>query len=114
MNNPPIVQSYRTSLDEKEYELPKFAIAFMNGSLTDETQEYNDMFYYDWSFRNKTQGGETPKTLNWTYVKYDKLSGTSLNFDKIDWMSEETKKFYYILRTPTTPLKVKGLLYTSD
>ena len=29
-------------------------------------------------------------------------------------MNEDTKKFYYILRTPDQPLKSRGLLFTTD
>ena len=86
----------------------------MNGTVTNETQEYNDMFNYEWFFLNKTQGVENKVPLNWDYVKYNTSDGSTQNFDKINWMSQATKKFYYILRTPTEPLKVKGLLYTSD
>ena len=32
-DNPPLVQSYRTNLDDTVYTLPRFAYAFMNGSL---------------------------------------------------------------------------------
>lgn len=32
-SNPPLIQSYRTNLDESVYTLPRFAYAFMNGSL---------------------------------------------------------------------------------
>lgn len=36
------------------------------------------------------------------------------NFDLIPWMSDATKQFYYILRTPSEDLYASGLLYSSD
>lgn len=74
-DNPPIIQSYRTQLDNSIYELPKFAYAFMNGSNTDETALYNDLFTYSWQSLNKTLGTETPTPIKWVNVTYDKLTG---------------------------------------
>lgn len=42
------------------------------------------------------------------------MNGISSNFDLLPWMSESTKKFYSILRTPAQPLKSRGLLFTSN
>lgn len=55
-DNPPIIQSYRTQLDSNVYQLPSFAIAFMNGSLSDNTKRYDDLFTYSWSSITKAQG----------------------------------------------------------
>ncbi len=46
---------------------------------------------------------------NVTYINEEKS-----NFTLLPWMSETTKKFYSILRTPAQPLKSKGLLFTSN
>ena len=42
------------------------------------------------------------------------LNKTPSNFHMLPWMNDETKKFYYILRTPSTPLKSRGLLFSTD
>lgn len=111
-HNPPIQQSYRSPLDTATYPLPNFALAFMSGNLTDETQEYSDLFSYSWLSLTKRQGKEDPQPVDWAFVKYD--NGQKTNFDRIPWMSDSTKMFYYILRTPTSPLTAQGLLYASD
>lgn len=113
-DNPPIIQSYRTQLDNKIYQLPNFAYAFMNGTFTDETALYDDLFTYSWLSIDKTPGVESNKTIAWTTVTYNKSTDQSSGFDLIPWMSDATKKFYYILRTPVQPLLAQGLLYSSD
>ena len=49
----------------------------MNGTVTNETQEYNDMFNYEWFFLNKTQGVENKVPLKWDYVKYNTSDGST-------------------------------------
>lgn len=34
--------------------------------------------------------------------------------DPIDWIDENTKSFYNILRTSSKPLQAKGLLYSTS
>ena len=55
-NNPPIIQSYRTPLDNNEYELPGFSLAFMRGDLLNETEKWDDVFTYDFATLIKSQG----------------------------------------------------------
>jgi hypothetical protein len=52
--------------------------------------------------------------VSWALVTYNQSTQVPTNFDLIPWMSDSAKQFYFILRTPTDPLKVNGLLYTSD
>ena len=72
----------------------------MNGTFTDETALYDDLFTYSWLSIDKTPGVESNKTIAWTTVTYNKSTDQSSGFDLIPWMSDATKKFYYILRTP--------------
>ena len=112
--NPPIIQSYRTPLDSKEYVLPNFALGFMRGDFSEITEEYNDLFRYDFKALEKSQGKETPIDVEWKLVEYNQTTNQSMNFDLIPWMSDKTKQFYNVLRTPSEPIKAKGLLYVSD
>lgn len=113
-SNPPIIQSYRTQLDDSYYTLPRFAYAFMYGNLTDQTQVFDDLFTTNLTQTIKTQGGEAPSLVSWDFVTYNSTTGVSSNFDLIPWMSDATKQFYSILRTPTQDLVARGLLYSSD
>jgi hypothetical protein len=56
MDNPPIIQSYRTQLDDATYELPRFAYAFMNGSYNNDTQLYDNLFVMNITSIAKAQG----------------------------------------------------------
>lgn len=73
----------------------------MNGSNTDETALYDDLFTYSWQSLNKTLGVENDSNITWANVTYDKLTNQSYGFDMLPWMSDATKKFYYVLRTPS-------------
>lgn len=115
-DNPPIIQSYNTPLDDSEYyQLPSFALAFMdNNPEYDVTERYDNLFNHSWSIKVKTQGQENTVPIDIAEVTYNKSNKTGNNFELLPWMSDDTKKFYYFLRTPATPLKSRGLLFTTD
>lgn len=113
-SNPPSIQSYRTQMDTNRYTLPRFAYAYMQGGLNDKTDYYYDLFFINFTKSVKTQGGDVGSYVQWDFVTYDKATQTATNFDLIPWMSDATKQFYYILRTPTEDLMASGLLYSSD
>lgn len=86
----------------------------MNGSLTDDTQLFDNFLNISFVSLLKQQGVEQQTYLPLSLVTYNKSTGTPSNFDLIPWMSDATKQFYFILRTTTVPLNVNGLLYSSD
>lgn len=99
-NNPPLIQSYRTPLDENYYTLPSFAMAFMyNNPYYNETEFYNDFLTFSWNTKAKTLGNEYNVPINITFVT--NINGNESNFDKLPWMSDENKRFYQILKTPS-------------
>ena len=59
-------------------------------------------------------GQENTVPIDIAQVTYDKENNVSNNFHLLPWMNDETKQFYYILRTPSTPLKSRGLLFSTD
>jgi hypothetical protein len=84
----------------------------MTGDNQDQTDTYNTLFNYSWLSLSKTQGGQSNFTLSSDIVSYQ--NSNPVNFGLLNWMSDSTKKFYYVLRTPTQPLYAQGLLYTTD
>jgi hypothetical protein len=111
-NNPPSIQSYHTPLDDSYYTLPSFALAFMtNNPNYDQTDFYEDFLTHSWSTKVKTMGSESTVPITISEVTY--LNGNASNFNLLPWMNDDTKKFYYILRTPDQPLKARGLLFST-
>jgi hypothetical protein len=86
----------------------------MQGGLNDKTDYYYDLFFINFTKSVKTQGGDIGSYVQWDFVTYDKAAQNATNFNLIPWMSDATKQFYYILRTPTEDLVASGLLYSSD
>lgn len=70
------------------------------------------MTYDGWNTKAKTIGIEYNVPIDITLVT--NLNGKEDNFEKLPWMSLETKRFYQSLRTPTLPLKSRGLLFKSN
>jgi hypothetical protein len=98
-SNPPLIQSYRTPLDDNYYTLPSFAIAFMeNNPYYNKTDFYDDFLTYSWNTKAKTLGNEYNVPIEVSFVT--NLGGNQTNFEKLPWMSDTTKRFYQILRTP--------------
>lgn len=112
--NPPSIQSYRTQMDTNRYLLPRFAYAYMTGGLNDQTDYFNDLFFLNLTKQVKTQGVDNGSYVQYDFVTYDKTNQVANNFQLMPWMSDATKQFYYILRTPTEDLYASGLLYSSD
>jgi hypothetical protein len=114
--NKPINQAYISPLDDQAYRLPDFALAYMTAplgsSVNNVTEVYDDMFVYNWTIRTKSSGAEVADPLPFELVTY--LNNQSSNFDKIDWLSDHNKQFYYVLRTPSRKdLTSYGLLYST-
>jgi len=71
------------------------------------------LFTYEWNIVSKSIGEQNTTAIDFDLVTY--FNNYPSNFDKIPWMNDDTKEFYYILRTPILKnLTAHGLLYASN
>lgn len=82
-----------------------------NNLYYNETDFYEDFLTHNWSTKVKTMGSENTVPIPIEEVTF--LNGNATNFDRLPWMSQDTKEFYYILRTAGQPLKARGLLFST-
>lgn len=67
----------------------------MTDSLNNYTETYDGLFTYEMTNITKSQGNEQNDTIPFSVAQYN-LTGNNL-----EWMSDATKKFYYVQRYPT-------------